>query len=177
MTQEDQDQDRALLAFLLGDPLAEADRDREAPVMPQRIRDDLDDFLRHMGYSPAQREGMRRGTPRLRDEKKHQATNAKRFKWHLDRLLPDRPPEEIAGLVRAWVAVTNYDLDLAQRWWAAGIDPASPDRLTEAIVSGFRVEDLSKVVHGRTVAEHLQVGNSLRWCMLALDIPRRGRSA
>ena len=111
-----------------------------------------------MGYSPAQRERMRRGTVRLRDEKKHQAINAKRFKWYLGRLLPNRPSGEIAGLARAWAAVTNYDLDLAQRWWAAGIDPASPDQLTEAVVCGFRVEDLSKVVHGRTVPPSISKG-------------------
>lgn len=175
--QGDKDQDRALRAFLLGDFLADADREQGPAGMPQRLGDDLDDFLRNMGYSPAQREAMRRGTPRPQDEKKYRATNAKRFKWHLDRLLPGRPAAEIAGLVAAWVTVTNCDLDFAQRWWAAGVDPASPDQLAEAIASGFRVEDLGKVVHGRTVAGHLQAGNSLRWCMLALKISRRGRSA
>jgi hypothetical protein len=71
--------------------------------------------------------------------------------------------------------LTDYDLDTAQRWWAAGIDPARPDKLTNAITAGLRVQDLTEVVGHRTIAEHLQARNSLKWCVLALDASKRRR--
>jgi hypothetical protein len=167
-------QERSILAYLLsGEPSTERDETQDALSAPERSPGDLDDLLRNMGYSPAQREQLRRGTPRSTDASKYRDTNFKRFKWHLAQLLPDRTAEELATLARAWVAVTDYDLDSAQRWWAGGVDPGKPDELTNAIAAGFQVQDLKEVVGNRTIAEHLQAGNSLRWCMLALGSSRR----
>jgi hypothetical protein len=66
------------------------------------------------------------------------------------------------------VELTTCDLDLALHWWAAGIDPGKPEQLASVIREGFGVHDLSQVVQGRTIAEHLQAGNSIDWCLAAL---------
>jgi len=144
--------------------------------MPQPS-DDVDAFLRAMGYNRIERERLRRGQPRPRNEEKHRATTVKRFEYYIAERLPDRPAEEVAELARAWVGLTSYDLDLAHRWWTVGVDPGSPGQLANAITKGLRVQDLGEVVKGRTIAEHLQAGNSLAWCLLALDWRRRQRSA
>jgi hypothetical protein len=64
----------------------------------------------------------------------------------------------------------DYDLDIAQRWWDLGIDPGTPSPLINAIKEGLRIEHLRRVIDGRTVAEHLQYGNSLRWCLGAMGM-------
>jgi hypothetical protein len=63
--------------------------------------------------------------------------------------------------------LTNYDLDLAQRWWTgtADIDPRKPNQLVSAIVEGFSIHDLGQVVQGRTIAEYLHAGYSVEWCV------------
>ena len=177
MTQDERDQDRSVLAFLKGYSSPAVGEDDHAPAVPERLGNDVDEFLRAMGYNRIERERLRRGQSRPRNEDKYRTATRKRFVHYIAKRLPDRPAEEVAALAEAWVALTKYDLDLAQRWWGGGVDPRTPGQLTNAIAAGFRVEDLGAVVHNRTIAEHLQAGNSLRWCMLALDMSRRGRSA
>ena len=122
-----------------------------------------------MGYNRIEREQLRRRQPRPRNDEKHRATTVKRFKFYIERRLTDRKPGKVAELAKAWAQLTNYDLDLAQRWWDAGMDPSGPDQLVKAIEASLRIEDLGKVIYkGRTVAECLQAGNSLAWCMAAL---------
>jgi hypothetical protein len=169
-------QEKSILAYLLdGKASAGGDENREAVGPPERSRDDLDNILRNMGYSPAQREQLRRGEPRPKDASRYRDTNFKRFKWHLAQLLSGWTTDEITALARTWAAVTDYDLDVAQRWWAEGVDPAKPGELADAIAVGLRVRDLNEVIDRQTVAEHLQAGNSLKWCMLALDASKRRR--
>lgn len=175
MKQEDSDQ--AILAYLRGQSPVGAPQDQGTPAAPQPRRDGVDDFLRGMGYSPTQREQLRRGQRRPRNDAKHQTVTVKRFEYHIKQRLPARTEGDIAGLVAAWVGLTNHDLDLAQRWWDAGVNPDNPGDLVKAIEGGLRIQDLGEVVKDRSIAEHLQAGNSLDWCLIALDWERRPRSA
>lgn len=173
MTQDEKDQDLAVLAFLKGLGCAGASEERDAPTMPQPTGNGVDAFLRAMGYNRIERERLRRGQPRPRNEDRHRATTVKRFKYHIAQALTDRTTEEVAELATAWVSLTDYNLDLAQRWWQAGVDPGTPGQFAKAIEDGLRVEDLGEVVAGgQTIAEHLQAGNSLVWCLGALHWKR-----
>jgi hypothetical protein len=172
-----EESDKALLAYLRGHTSADISEDQGALATPRPRHDDVDDLLRGMGYSPTQREQLRRRQPRPRDEIKHRAVTIKRFQHYIKQRLPMRTEEEIARLARAWVSLTNYDLDLAQCWWDAGVNPGQPGELSKAIEGGLRVQDLGEVVHGRSVASHLQAGNSPDWCLIALEWKRRPRSA
>lgn len=170
MSQEDRSQDQAILAFLKGLGAAEdgSGRDDSAPAASQSLSDDVDEFLRVMGYNRHERENLRRKPSRPVDDAKYPDVTIKRFKHYIAELLPDRSADEIAELAQAWVSLTHYNLNLAQRWWAAGVNPGSPDQLVNAINAGLQVEDLARVIGRLTVAEHLQAGNSLRWIMAAL---------
>lgn len=163
------DKDQALLAFLRGSGPTDAGEDPGTPAMAVAPDDDdVDALLRAMGYNRYERERLRRGRPRLVDGQKYRAVTVKRFIHYLAQRLPTRPVEDIAELAQAWARLTSDDLDLAQRWWDAGVDPGNPGQLASAIRQGFRVQDLAEVVQGRTIAEHLQAGNSIAWCLAAL---------
>lgn len=174
---DEKDQDLAVLAYLKGRKPADGGEEQGAQGIPRLPGDDVGAFLRAMGYNRIEREQLRRGQPRPRNEEKYRAVTIKRFRHYLAERMPERPAEEVAELAEAWVALTKYDVDLARRWWTAGVDPGNPRQLVSAITAGFRIEDLGEVVKGRTIAEHLQAGNPLAWCVLALDWKRRPRSA
>lgn len=165
---QDEDQDLALSAFPKRLSSADACEHPGTVAMPQLPVDDVDAFLRAMGYNRIEREKIRRGQPRPRDERKYRTATVKRFRYYITGRLPNYPEAEIEELTEAWVLLTSYDLDLAQRWWAAGVDLAHPEQLADAINQGLRVQDLEEVVQGRTIAEHLQTGNSPTWCLSAL---------
>lgn len=169
MAQDEKDQDQAVLAFLKGLGAAGAFEKQDALTMPQPSDDNVDGFLRAMGYNRIERERLRRGQPRRRNEDRHRAITVKRFKFHIAQKLTDRTTEEVAELATAWVNLMNFNLDVAQRWWDAGVDPGKPGQLAKAIEEGLRVEDLGEVVTGgRTIAEYLQAGYSPAWCLGAL---------
>lgn len=173
MAQDEKNQDLALLAFLKGLDTVDASEERDTPTTTAPSNDSVDAFLRAMGYNRVERERLRRGKPQPSSEEKYRATTVKRFEYHIGRRLTGRTTETQAELARAWAGLTNYNLDLAQRWWDAGIDPGSPRELAKAIEAGLQVEDLGEVIAGaRTIAEHLQAGNSLAWCLGALHWKR-----
>jgi hypothetical protein len=172
VTQDEKDQDQAVLDFLRGLGSATADDEHDASAIPQLPGDDVDTFLRAMGYNRIEREKLRRGQPRPKNEEKYRATTVKRFEYWIAKRLTNRSAEEIAKLASAWVGLTNYDLELAQRWWTAGVDPSEPDQLANAFREGLQVQDLGEVVGERTIAEHLQAGNSVTWCLHALHWKR-----
>ena len=167
-----EEQDKAVLAWLTGGQRAETGGDDNSPAARQFLDDHVDAGLRSLGYNYHERNRLRRGQPRPRNMEKYRDTTAKRFRHYIVEKLPDLPDGEIPELVAAWVRLTNSDLDLAQRWWASGIDPAKPGQLASAIKAGFDIKDLGQVVHGRTIAEHLQAGYPIDWCMGALHWQR-----
>jgi hypothetical protein len=176
VTQDEKSQDLAVLAFLKGLGSADAGDELGGPGTPQ-LSDDVDAFLRAMGYNRIEREQLRRRRPRpprprSKNKEKDRAIAVERFRYYIEERLPGRPPEEIAELAQAWAGLTRYDLDLAQRWWRAGVDPGSPDQLVDALTEGLQVEHLGEVVGGKTIAEHLQAGNSPTWCSRALGWER-----
>ena len=118
-----------------------------------------------MGYNRPERERLRRGTRQPLDKKRYRDVTVKRFRYHLEKHLPDLPETALDPLVRAWAILTDYDVDLAQRWWESGADPGRPDLLVNAIDNGLRIEHMRRVIDGRSLAEHLMRGNSLRWCL------------
>jgi hypothetical protein len=167
VTQDEKDQDLAVLAYLKGLGSADAGDELGGPATPQ-LSDNVDAFLLAMGYNRMERERLRRKRPRPKNKDKDRAIAVKRFRYYIEERLPGRPPEEIAELTRAWAGLASYDVDRAQRWWRAGVDLASPDQLVNALTEGLRVEHLGEVVGGKTIAEHLQAGNSPLWCLRAL---------
>jgi len=163
-----EEQDKALLAWFTDSQAAETREDQDTPTAPQLPGDHVDAGLRSLGYNYYERERLRRGQPRPRNEAKYRTATAKRFRYYITEKVPGRTDAQIAELVAAWVELTDYNLDLAQRWWAAGINPGKPDQLASAVEAGFTPQELGRVVQGRTLAEHLQAGCSIDWCMGAL---------
>ena len=167
-----EEQDIAVLAWLTGSQRAETGEDVNAPAARQPPDDHVDAGLRALGLNYHERHRLRRGQPRPENTEKYRDITAKRFRHYIVEKLPGRPDGEISELVAAWVRLTESNLDLAQRWWAAGLDPGKPDQLVSAIKAGFDIKDLGQVVHGRTIAEYLQAGYPIDWCMGALHWQR-----
>jgi hypothetical protein len=180
----EKDQDKALLAFLTrGRSTDVTDHDTAATAQPS-TDDDIEAFLRAMGYNRPERERIRRGPSRSRNDAKYRDAAPKRYAFYLSQSLPNLTSGEITRLAEAWVMLTDYNLDLAQRWWAAGIDPSHPEHLADAIEAGLELEHLGLDLNGRSVAEHLQAGSPLRWILGAMglstsmgDEPEKRRSA
>ena len=164
MTKDGKAQDLALLAYLRGGDSANATSEPNAPV----LGDEVEQILRAMGYNRKQREEMRRHKPRPAKADRHHATTLKRFAYYVSQRLPNLTPGRANELAKEWASLTSYDVDLAQRWWTSGINPDNPAEFSDAIARGLRIEDLGEVVHGKTIAEHLQAGNSPTWCLGAL---------
>lgn len=170
MNQEEQD--KAVLVWLAGDQSAEIGEKHDNPATPQPADDQVDEGLRALGCNYYERQRLRQKQSRPRNRDKDRATTVKRFRHYIIEKVPGRTDTEITELVATWVAFTDHNLDLAQRWWGAGIDAGKPDQLVNAIEAGFSLKDLVQVVHGRTIAEHLQAGYSIAWCMGALHWQR-----
>ncbi len=168
MTKDDKAQDLALLAYLRGGDSANATGEVGATADAPVLGDEVDQVLRAMGYNRKQREELRRHKPRRVNADRHRATTLKRFAYYIAQRLPDLAPGRATELAKEWARLTSYDVDLAQRWWTSGINPDNPVDFARAIAKGLRIEDLSEVINGKTVAEHLQAGNSPTWCLGAL---------
>jgi hypothetical protein len=123
-----------------------------------------------MGYNRPERERIRRGSPQPLNKERYRDVTLKRFRYHLGKRLPHLTEAALAPLVTLCAAVTNYDLERAQRWWSLGVDSGAPGPLINGIKAGLRIEHMGRVVHGRTVAEQPQDGNSLRWCLGAMGL-------
>jgi hypothetical protein len=165
--------DQRIMAYLTGQAAPDVDNQLEVRVTARSDRQDIDDALRHWGYNRIERERLRRGTPRPRNRGDYRAVTVKRFAYYIGKLLPERPPEEVNGLAATWAALSEYNVDRAQRWWSNGVDPAQPGQFADAIAAGLEPSDLGEVIHNRTIAEHLRAGNSLAWCVDALRWMRR----
>ena len=159
------------------------DHDTATTAQPS-ADDDVEAFLRAMGYNRPERERIRRGPSQPRNDAKYRDTAPKRYAFYLSQSLPGLASDEITRLAKAWVVLTDHNLDLAQRWWAAGIDPSHPEHLADAIAAGLELEHLGLDLDGRSVAEHLQAGSPLRWILGAIGLstsmgggPERRRSA
>ena len=172
MARDDQEQDLALLAYLRGSDSASATGKVDAAADTPAPGDQVDRFLRAMGYNRIEREEIRRRKPRRANADRHRATTLKRFAYYIAQRLPDLAPERAAELANKWASLTNYDVDLAQRWWSSGVSPNDPGELAQAILEGLQIQDLGKVVNGKTIAEHLQAGSSPTWCLQALHWQR-----
>lgn len=144
--------------------------EQDNAAITRHPRDDIDVTLRALGYNRREREQLRRGKPRSRNNAGYHDTTRKRFKYYIAQQLPDLTDTALDRLATMWTTLTSYDLDLAQRWWASGIDPGNPAQLADAIKAGLQVEHLKIMVQGRTIAEHLRAGNSVRWCMGAIGL-------
>jgi hypothetical protein len=159
--------------------------DHDTAATAQRSADDdVEAFLRTMGYNRPERERIRRGPSRPRNDAKYRDAAPKRYAFYLSQSLPGLTSGEITRLARAWVMLTDYNLDLAQRWWATGIDPGHPEHLADAIEAGLELEHLGFDLDGRSVAEHLRAGSPLRWILGVMglstslgDKPKPRRSA
>ena len=167
------EEDQILLAWLRGSRSTASDKEEGSPTPARVPGDDVEEFLRGMGYNRPQREQLRRGQPRPRNDAKYRAITIKRYEHYLRLQLPQEAVDNIAQLAAAWAGLTNYNLELAQRWWDAGVKPDNPGDLAKAIEGGLQIQNLGEVVHGRTIAQHLQAGNSLDWCLIALDWTRQ----
>jgi hypothetical protein len=172
VAQDDKEQDRALLAYLRGCESANATGEVDAAADTPVPGDEVDQFLRAMGYNRIEREEMRRRRPQRTSEDRYRATTLKRFAYYIRRWLPDLTPDRAAELANEWASVTSYDVDLAQRWWNSGVSPNDPSDLAHAIMGGLQIQDLAEVVNGKTIAEHLQAGSSPTWCLRALHWQR-----
>jgi hypothetical protein len=167
-----EEKDKAVLAMLRGGRSTSGE-DPETVVSSDLAHDRaVETGLRAMGYNRIEREKLRRGRPpgrpRPTNEAKYRNINAKRFRYYLEKRLPNRTGGELAQLVAEWVEVTDCDLALAKRWWDADVDPENPGQLAEAIVGGFQMQDLARIVKGKTIAEYLQGGCSVTSCLRAL---------
>lgn len=162
-------EEQAILAFLTGGQSA-GTTDRSIEPMARPARDELEEALRDMGYNRPERERIRRKSPQPLNKERYRDVTLKRFRYHLGKSLPHLTEAALTRLVTLWAVLTDYDLERAQRWWSLGIDPGAPGPLINAMKAGLRIEHVGRVVHGRTVAEHLQNGNSLRWCLGAMGL-------
>lgn len=158
-----------MLAYLKGGLVSDAS-EQDNVAVTRHPGDDIDATLRALGYNRRDRERLRRGQPRPRNNARYRDTTQKRFRYHIAQRLSGLTDTALDRLVTMWTTLTSYDLDLAKRWWASGIDPGDPDQLADAIEAGLRVQHLELVVQGQTIAEHLHAGNSVRWCMGAIGL-------
>lgn len=138
--------------------------------------DETDHVLRVMGLSPNQRQEVRRSRGRSDGTRsghsgriRYQDQTLKRFEWYIQRRVPswnDVPftPAEVAA---TWAKLTEYKLELAQRWWDAGLDPLAVEHIADLVGEGLAPADLATRVGNRTIAEHLSRGCSVKWCLMA----------
>lgn len=99
----------------------------------------------------------------------YQEVIIKQFAWHIEKRVQNWDEAAVAPTDAAatWAKLTNYRLDVAQRWWDAGISPTALAQVVELITEGLNPADLALRVQGRTIAEHLARGSSVRWCLMA----------
>lgn len=165
------DDERALLARWQKDAQEEASG-----------RDEIDDVLRGMGLNHKERQALRhRGTRRggrngqprpgrgRADRVPHQDRIVKRFAWYIEQRVSDWSGLGItpADAAASWAKLTNYKLEVAQRWWDAGINPAALDQIVELMTHGLQPADLARRVQRHTIAQHLARGSSVQWCLMA----------
>jgi hypothetical protein len=166
--------DRAVLALLQGSGPETANSDREVAPRVKPPDGEVDALLRSWEMNYHERAKARRRQRKPVDKGRDQDSARKRIRFYLDKRVdakgtgPDR-----AQLAAEWAGLANDDVDSVLRWWHAGIDPENPGQLNEAIREGFSPQDLKEVVRGKTIAEHLHDGQSLRWCINALSWGRR----
>jgi hypothetical protein len=130
---------------------------------------ELDAGLRSLGLNYKERDALRRGPTRPFDRERFKQVILKQFRFHVDRRTGGRlPAEDAARLAAAWAILTDHDLDLAQRLWDTGFDPAAPKIFNAFLEAGLDVADLDVMVGGKTVATHLREGQPLRWCIEAI---------
>jgi hypothetical protein len=164
----EKNQDEALLAFLMRGQSTGGTDDDTAATAQSHADDDVEAFLRAMRYNRHERERIRRGRSQPRSDARYRDVAPKRYSHYLSQALPDLPSDQIDRLAKAWVMLADYDVGVAQQWWAAGVDPRHPEQLALAIETGLRREHLGQEIFGQTVAEHLQAGSPLRWILGAL---------
>ena len=113
-------------------------------------------------------------TRRNRGNERHRATILKQFHYWIDqRVDRGHAMRAPADLVRVWAELTDYDLELAKRWWNAGVYPLGTGQVRELIWHGLNPGDLAVVIQGQTILEHLQSGTSVTWCINAIRWGRR----
>lgn len=161
----DSSRDGGLQAWLLR--AAEADDRERCADAPADT--ELDAGLRSLGFNYKERDALRRGSKPPFDHERFKQAILKQFKFHVDRRTGGRlPAEETARLAAAWAGLTGHDLDLAQRLWDTGFNPAAPRIFNAFLEAGLGVADLDAMVGGKTVATHLREGQPLRWCIEAI---------
>lgn len=99
-----------------------------------------------------------------------------RFRSEIDQAIDKRFARlthgEFETIVDAWITATQSDLNLACRWWRAGVSPLNR-QITELVNEGLEPENLSTRVQGRTVLQHLAKGAPPKWCVSALHWQRQ----
>lgn len=171
------DEDRALLAWLQGDRSPQDTNDQDTALralLPaeQKHSEDVDSQLRALGLNYRERDAVRRPhrSGRASNRYKQQDTIRKQFAYWIDQHVQWSETDLHQNqVVATWVALTNYDLELAQRWWAAGVNPAHLEQISELMNHGLRPQDLASRIGGKTILDHLRAGSTVKWCVMAAD--------
>ena len=95
------EEDQILLAWLRGSRSTASDKEEGSPTPARVPGDDVEEFLRGMGYNRPQREQLRRGQPRPRNDAKYRAITIKRYEHYLRLQLPQEAVDNIAQLAAA----------------------------------------------------------------------------
>ncbi|GLZ01617.1 hypothetical protein [Actinoplanes sp. NBRC 103695] len=139
---------------------------------------ELEEGLRSLGLNRREREQWRgrRNAPRPRRDDKTYAV--KRLRFYLDeRVNWNETTANRDEVAAAWARLCDYNVEKTLQWWKLGVDPLDVDTLTRLVGEGFHPADLFVEIRGKTVSQYLKDGNSMEWCLLALDWAGRRGSA
>lgn len=169
---DDLDEDeQALLAWLRDGATGEGDVDDIPAVFGDSSTptQDLEEELRSLGLNYLERQAIRHPRRSRGNSERYKRTNLIRFGWYIDQIVDWTDNSVSRGqVIAAWVALSKGDIDVARRWWEAGIDPCKLSAARELMEEGLHPRDLAICINSKTIAEHLKSGSSIKWCLNAL---------
>lgn len=136
---------------------------------------DVDSELRDFGLSPSERRKILRPTNRSpHDSSRYKTTIFRQFCWWIDQRVDWSKTELSSAYVAAvWMSLTNHNLDLAKKWWEAGIDPLDLEQIAALSKHGIHPRDLVVRIGRRIILEHLCGGTPVEWCVSSMNWTHR----
>jgi hypothetical protein len=147
----------------------------EIANLAERRRVEVDEALRALGYDYKDRDRIRRGksVPRPKNAR-YRDVNRKRYEFYISQIVDwDTTSLSKEYVTATWFSLTGENLELAQRWWNAGMNPLALEQIAALVEQGWSPADLAARVKDRSVVYWLNRGATVEWCVLALGWSRK----
>lgn len=172
-------EEKALLEEWLADTgatdVVPGDLRGEIKDLAERRQIEVDEVLRSLQYNYKERDRIKHGEPAPRKSwTQYRPVILKQFIFYIEQRVDLRDTSlSKQGVAATWVDLTMGRIDVAQRWWNAGLSPLALDVLVALMDQGLSPEDLSVRIGQRTIIELIDRGTSVAWCKQALGWARK----